>query len=301
MIYTNRQSGVIILSKISVILATYNGEKYLYKAIDSILNQTYSDFELIIVDDGSSDSTQRIIDDIKDNRIVYLRNKQNRGLPYSLNRGMKYARGEYIARMDDDDISLPTRLEEQLRYMEGHKDVAICGCLWKAFGKSSYIDVLPEDEEGLRVNTLFGSPLAHSSWFMRSSIVKEDGMIYNTSYNTSQDYDFLYRAQKKYKIACVQKLLLFYRVHGKSITGQMSTIDKNTLRVQRRILRSLDIVASEKELSLLNRGSSMNGIVEYIMLMRLFHKIMKKNKKRNIYNQVKLEKELKRRLVMVGK
>ena len=289
------------MPKISVILATYNDEKYIRDAIDSILNQTHEDLELIIVDDGSTDSTYEIINSFQDTRVIYLKNGQNRGLPYSLNRGLKHATGDYIARMDGDDISLPTRMEEQLRYLEEHKEVAICGCLWKSFGRSSHLDIQPEDMEGLKVKLLFYSPLAHSSWFIRASVIREGNLKYNTSFRSSQDYEFLYRLQKEYNIACVQKVLLNYRVHAKSITGQTRGVDKNTMRVQKRILQDLGIKASYKELQLLNSGDNLHGFVDYLLLRRLFRRIISANKKHHIFVQDKLENELQRRLSTLKK
>lgn len=289
------------MPKISVILATHNNEKYIRDSIESILNQTYSDFELIIIDDASTDSTKDVIETINDERIIYLRNEENKGLPYSLNRGLMITKGDYIARMDGDDISLPTRFEEQLSYMEEHTNIAMCGCIWKEFGRSNYLNKLPEDTQALKVNSLFYSPLAHSSWFIRSSVLKEDNIRYNNSFRSAQDYEFIYRILKKYKIACVQKVLLMYRVHTKSITGQTIGVDKNIMRVQRYMYRDMNIRVTDKELLLLNSKGSSTSIINFLKLARLFHRVKVENKKYRIYDQEKLEKELKRRLLMVGK
>src|SRR5438270_280343 len=113
------------IPKISVIMPAYNAQKYISQAIESILNQTFKDFELIIIDDASQDNTAKIIGDFarKDNRIIYLRNKENLKLSKALNLGIKKAQGKYIARMDADDISLPDRLDKQFSFMEKHQEI----------------------------------------------------------------------------------------------------------------------------------------------------------------------------------
>ena len=115
--------------KISVILPTYNREAMLPNALDSILNQTFPDFELIVINDGSIDNTQKILEKYaaKDKRIKIINHEKNKGIVCGLNEGLEQAKGEYIARMDDDDISYPKRFEIQLAYMQEHPDVAIVG------------------------------------------------------------------------------------------------------------------------------------------------------------------------------
>lgn len=114
------------MPKISVIMPAYNAERYIREAIDSILRQTWSDFELIIIDDGSTDSTAAIIAEYTDNRIRFCPNAQNMGVAATLNRGLELACGAYIARMDADDISLPERFAKQAAYLDAHPDVTVC-------------------------------------------------------------------------------------------------------------------------------------------------------------------------------
>ena len=118
-------------------MSVYNGEKYLAEAIKSILNQTYKNFEFIIVNDGSKDNSVEIIKNYmkKDNRIVLI-DRENKGLPYSLNEGISIAKGQYIARMDADDISLSNRFEKQIKYMEENK-IDVCGSYIKLFGDNT--------------------------------------------------------------------------------------------------------------------------------------------------------------------
>jgi len=113
--------------KISVIMSVYNGEKYLREAIESILNQTFRDFEFIIINDGSTDKTSEILSSYNDPRIVIINNKRNIGLTKSLNKGLKMVKGEYIARQDADDVSLPERLERMVNFLDMNRDVGLLG------------------------------------------------------------------------------------------------------------------------------------------------------------------------------
>ena len=147
--------------KMSVIMPVYNGEKYLKEAIDSILNQTFSDFEFIIVNDCSSDNTEDIIKSYKDNRIVYLKNEENSGVATTLNRGLDIAKGEYIARMDADDISLPKRFEKQVDFMDKNKNCIICGSNTELFGAISGRTYVPLTDSAIRATVIFSSPFTH--------------------------------------------------------------------------------------------------------------------------------------------
>ncbi len=113
--------------KVSVIMSVYNGDKYLREAIESILNQTFTDFEFIIVNDGSTDNSLEIIESYDDERIKTINNKKNIGLTKSLNKALKFAKGKYIARQDADDVSLPNRFEKQVEYLDSHPEVALVG------------------------------------------------------------------------------------------------------------------------------------------------------------------------------
>lgn len=128
--------------KVSILLPVYNAESTIRETIDSILNQTYTDFDVVIINDGSSDNSEQTILEYKDERIHYYKNESNRGLIYTLNRGIELCKGEYIARIDADDIMLPTRLEEQIKFMEEHPAIIASGSAVIKFfpnGKQKYI------------------------------------------------------------------------------------------------------------------------------------------------------------------
>lgn len=158
---------------ISVIMCTHNTPKsYLEEAIESILKQTFWDFEFIIVNDGSTAADSEVVKSFEDNRIILIENKDNMGLPYSLNRAIKLSKGKYIARMDSDDISLPQRFEKQYQYMEQHKDIAVLGCVAKTFGRTSRLIISPIYSD-LNDQLYFRSSIVHPSVMFRKEFLEK--------------------------------------------------------------------------------------------------------------------------------
>lgn len=180
---------------VSVVMPTYNrANASLSYAIDSILNQTFDDFELIIIDDASTDKTPELVKRYqkKDKRIVLLRNEKNQGIIDSLNRGLDVAKGKYIARMDDDDVSLPERLERQVAVMEAHPEITVLGT--SITGRDSLVRLPPKeapprliDPEEVEINTYFSSGLAHPSIMIRKSFLDEFNLRYDKAYLYAED------------------------------------------------------------------------------------------------------------------
>ncbi len=206
---------------ISVIMSVYNGEKYLREAIESILNQTYKNFEFIIIDDYSSDASVSIISLYNDPRIVLIQNKENLGLTKSLNIALGQAKGEFIARMDADDIALPDRLKIQLDYLEQNKDIVLIGSgtiIIDENGKEIGIKKSITDSRLLHFHMVFKNQIFHPTvLFRRKEIVGILG--YDESFKFAQDYDLWSRLiDKGYNLANVGMPLLKYRLHNSSIT-----------------------------------------------------------------------------------
>ncbi|EOX4327801.1 TPA: glycosyltransferase family 2 protein [Vibrio cholerae] len=211
---------------ISVIMSVYNGEKYLAEAIESILNQTFSDFEFIIVDDGSTDSSLSIIQAYmeKDDRIVLI-SRDNKGLPYSLNEGISVSKANYIARMDADDISLPERLETQLAVMENNPDIGVCGALAYLFRETPSKNKMmchPEDHDSLIIRLLFSVCFIHPVVMIRKSVLNQLDYVYNENFRNSQDYELWSRIAEKTRFYTIQKPLLFYRDTPDGITSKVN-------------------------------------------------------------------------------
>lgn len=204
---------------ISVVMSTYNRVDFLPRAIDSILNQTFTDFEFIIINDGSPDETAKVLNlfAMKDKRIRVITNEQNKGLIYSLNRGLEEARGKYIARMDDDDIALPTRFEKQYAFMEKNPDFAVVGS-WIGHPDggqkwSFHDETNPEKVKMyLYLNTV---PISHPASFLRRSFLNKHNIRYNDTYKAAEDRKFwLDIVDADGKIGNVAEVLLLFRFHG---------------------------------------------------------------------------------------
>lgn len=223
------------MPEVSVLMSVYNGERYLSAAIESILEQSFSDFEFIIVDDGSNDSTWAILKKYaaQDQRIVLLQNKKNIGLTKSLNEGLKLARGEFIARQDADDTSLTERLELQLNYLRNHDEIGVLGT-W----------VLYVDEKGRKIGEwrtpcppvlvqwllLFGSSLAHPSVMLRRSLMK-DNSGYDPTIEYAQDQELWVRLSSKTKLANLPIMLYQRRVHEDMIGRNYKKQQERTVKI----------------------------------------------------------------------
>lgn len=203
--------------KVSVIMSVYNGEKYLKEAIDSILSQSFTNFEFIIVNDCSTDSSLDIIRSYSDERIKIINNDVNIGLTKSLNKALSQAKGEYIARHDADDISLPNRFEEQVRYLNKYVDVAVLGtsiCLIDETGKTvrkQLALIKPNTNDFFK-----GNQISHGSAMFRKAIMtKLDA--YNELFKYGQDYELWLRVARDYKLRNLPEMLYQLRFHRQNI------------------------------------------------------------------------------------
>jgi glycosyltransferase involved in cell wall biosynthesis len=238
--------------RVTVLMPVYNGERYVHEAISSILNQTFQDFELLIVNDGSTDNSINIIDSFNDKRIRVIHNEANIKLIATLNKGLSLAKGQYIARMDCDDISLPKRLEKQFIFMESNPDVAMVGSWIKVVneygGLTRSIKYLTPAEYISSV-LLFANCFAHPSIFIRSSSLQENR--YLDSFLHAEDYDLWVRLASCYKVSNLQQFLVKYREHAAGITSKKSEIVfQTTQKIMRYQLNFLGIQATDNEIDL---------------------------------------------------
>jgi len=234
----------ILNPMVSVLMSVYNGERYLREAVESILDQTFSDFEFIIVDDCSTDSTPEILKEYaeQDKRIRLMRSTRRLGLTRSLNRGIQATCGRYLARQDADDISLPGRLALQVSFLEEHPEVGVLGT-WVANiderGQPTSIWQPPTSPTLVRWTMLFSNPLAHPSVMMRRSLV-EGGMAYRPEILYGQDYDLWARLSVKTQLANLPEFLCLRRVHERMLTTQRYRQQRKTGRVvKQRIFSNL--------------------------------------------------------------
>ncbi len=185
--------------EVTVLMSVYNGARYLCPAIDGILTQTFTDFEFIIVDDGSTDETWDIVSSYTDSRIRLARNAHNLGLAASLNKGLALARGHYIARMDADDIALPERLERQVDFLNEHPEIGVVGTASQTMdidGNPIGEVQMPGSDLHLRWLLLLGSPFIHATVMLRSEVLKKHSLHYVPETEPSEDYNFFSRLLK---------------------------------------------------------------------------------------------------------
>ncbi len=203
---------------VSVVMPAYNAAEHISESIQSILDQTLNNFELIIVDDSSTDSTAQIIEKFVDNRIRLIRNDRNEGVASSLNKGIAAAKGEFIARMDADDISVAHRLKLQVEFLRQHPSIALCGGSLKTFGAKEELWECPTDPDRLACRMLFKCEVAHPTVIMRKNVLDKYGFRYSSEMDFAEDYDLWIRILAVAQIANLPETLLLYRVHPKSIS-----------------------------------------------------------------------------------
>lgn len=223
---------------VSVIMPSYNTENYISLAIESILNQTYKNLELIILDDASTDKTWEIIQEYtkKDSRIISIRNEKNLYIAGNRNKGISLARGKYIVWQDSDDISVLTRIQKQVDFMEKHPEVGICGGFLQSFNEAGNLDIRMYDTTDvlLRKNIFKYSPVAQPSAIIRSECFKLLG-DFDVTKPPAEDIDMSFRIGTKYKFANLPEILIFYREHSTNNTiSRMQKLLKSTLEVRRK-------------------------------------------------------------------
>ena len=219
--------------KVTVVMPVYNGERFLAQAIESILSQTFPDFEFIIVNDDSVDKSKDIILSYNDKRIKLIDNTNHTNLVNALNRGILAARGMYIARMDCDDVSLSKRLERQVSCLDDNKDIGVLGCgviVIDAEGVPRRRVKFPEQHEAIWWELLFNSPFAHPSVMMRGDLVRSVGGYREIAH--AEDYDLWLRIRNRARLHNLKDVLLLLRKHDQNVCRVNETIHmENVVRV----------------------------------------------------------------------
>src|SRR3989344_6784958 len=226
--------------KVSVIMAAFNAMPYLKIAVKSILDQTYTDFEIIIVDDASDDSSWKYLKSLKNPRIKLIKNKKNLGLAKSLNIALRRAQGHFIARMDADDFSSPERLREQVNFLQKNKTIALCGTyafLINESGKKIGMIYYPETPQEIRKKIVLFNPIIHPSIMARKSFFEKlNG--YREEYDGAEDYDLLIRGADKFEYANLTKELIALRLlPSRRSARSMGKMDKLDLKIKMNYLK----------------------------------------------------------------
>lgn len=220
------------------------------------MQQTWRDFELLIIDDGSSDKGSDIVSSMRDERIVLLCNPKNIGVAATLNRGLAIARGRYIARMDADDISLPDRLERQVRFMDDHPGVGISGGWVRLFagGQLPYTCRVPTDSKDVAAYMIFENSLWHVTAMIRKNMLNSASLKYDPSFSRSEDYDLWTRVGKHFSLANIDQVLVRVRRHKESVTRlNWEEMTKQTEIIQERLLKRVGLQLSPLEVAFHHR------------------------------------------------
>lgn len=210
------------MPRVTVLMSVYNGDRYLLESIESILNQTFRDFELLIINDGSTDKTREIILSLNDPRIRLVDNEQNIGLTQSLNKGLRLAKGDFVARQDADDLSVPERLQQQVDFLDQHPEVALLGTWHQEVdvnGNPTGVWDLPSSWIDLRWAILFYTPFVHSSIMMRKDLVLSKVGFYNEVLSYSQDYELWSRITDSLPAFSLSQRLVKTRINSFSMTA----------------------------------------------------------------------------------
>lgn len=282
------------MPKVSVIMPAYNAEAYIGAAIDSILSQSFRDFEFLILNDCSTDGTEAIIQSYDDPRIVYIKNEKNMGVAATLNKGLSLAQGEYIARMDADDISFPQRFEKQAAYLDAHPEVAVLGTQVRFFSVEG--DGEPFCYSGscaqLKIDLLFASAIAHPSVMMRRQVILDMGG-YDRQFEGLEDYELWCRISEQAMLAVYPQVLLRYRIHPGQVTQQPSERKQRAARnLKQRQLSQLGLPTegAVAEAYYDYRAKATKSYETALAEIRFFEALINANEEKQLYDHTLLKK-----------
>jgi len=286
------------MPRVTVLLPVYNAEKYIKEAIESMLNQTFKDFELLIINDGSTDNSMKIITSFKDGRIRLTVNEKNEGLIFTLNRGIDLAQGKYIARMDADDISMPERLEKQVEFMDNNSDIGVVGTWTMTESKEKkFIGKYYARSAEIKAGFLFSTSLAHPTVMIKKEAL--GNFRYDANFKHAEDYDLWTRMADSVNFANLPEVLLIHRKHDESVSSTYTNIQiDNALEIRKRQLKKIGIKASAEELTLHSSLRSQSGMDSKIFIEKLsvwLDKIKKANNETGYLDNNALLKILKDR------
>lgn len=286
--------------KVTILMSVYNGGKYLRQAIDSILNQTFEDFEFLIINDGSTDKTLEILQSYNDPRIKIVNNKKNIGLTKSLNKGINLARGQYIARMDADDISLPDRLQKQYQFLKNNKNIGVVGSnmyLINQSGKKVGRNSKSQKHFLIKWKCFIGFPMSHPTIMAKTKVLRTN--LYNENFISSQDVELWSRLifDKNIKFTNLNDYLLKYRMHPDSVIKKRPIAQKEkSVEIIIKNIKKYIILSNKEEgiIRAIKMGKRLT-IKNIIDEKRIYRKLLRAYSKKEKLNKEQI-KEISSRL-----
>ncbi len=285
---------------VTIVLPVYNGEKYLQETINSVLKQTFSDFDFLILDDVSTDKSVEVIKSFSDPRIKFVRNETNLGSVGTPEKGMEMSNTKYIARIDQDDIWLPSKLEKQIKIMEADDSVGICGTSIELFGDRSGIKIFPVTTEPLKVGFLFFCMMSHPSVVFRKSFLEMTRIQYNKDYRLADDYKMWIDCIDLTQIYNIPEPLTKYRQHNEQICSPANAEKQAivTRKVQLEVLKKIypNVLPKEQEIHQTFIKLQFKTLQEYVQSKQWVGKLCAENDKSRYVDADILKKELQRYL-----
>ncbi len=278
---------------VSILMPVYKTSQYLREAVDSILSQTFTDFELIVLNDCSPDNAEDILDVFADPRLVWYLGEENVGLANVLNVGLQMARGKYVARMDSDDLSTPNRLEVQVDYLERHPEIDLCSCGMELFGAKDGKWVRESDPDRVKISALFFSPILHASSVWRKESFDRKNLHFEQEMVPAEDYDLWCRALTKgLRMVNLPDCMYLYRIHANQATENSARTSRKEVEVRERFLHSIYPDAEDKVIARIASLKSCSDPDEFKQIAGL---LMDLNSKAGFFNGEKLSDQLEKR------
>lgn len=281
---------------ISVVLPVFNAEQYLAPAVSSMLKQSYRNIEVIAINDGSTDRSLEILNSFKDSRLKIINNEKNCRLIKTLQVGLTAATGDYIARMDADDISHKDRLKHQMEFMIANPETAVLGT-WFEFMNMNTVVKFPVNSFDIQNRLLFSNSVGHPTVMINRKIVGSD-LYYSEDFVHAEDYELWCRLSRKYKIANLDKVLLRYRIHASQVSNAFSGMQNETVkRVRKENLKFLESYSGDESIALAEilfgespALKSKNEVSDFAELL------ISQNKKIGLYDHESFQKHIKNNL-----
>jgi glycosyltransferase involved in cell wall biosynthesis len=279
---------------VSVIMPVYNCELYIKESIDSILNQSYKNIELIIIDDGSKDKSSDIVTSYEDKRIKFIKNKNNKGVSATRNVGLKTAEGKYVAIMDADDISSLKRIEKQVKFLEENDEYGLIGGHYVRFEVKPFLNKKKLIKHSLiseqnRVKINFLGSFASSTVMMKNCLIIKHKLFFDTKLKVAEDFDFWRRIGKYSKVTNIDEILLYYRYHSNNTMKTNKVPSQHTIKAIRKSLNDLGIKNND---IFRNDTQLIKDIKSFFILVERLEDYIRVNKKTNLFNQRYLTDEI---------
>ena len=285
---------------VSVLIPMYNRERFIIQAINSVLNQKFQDFEIIIVDDGSQDRSVELAKSFEDKRIVIIENSTNLGIPKTRNIGINHARGKYIALLDSDDEMKPSRLKYQVRFLEHHNDYVGCGSWSNTIGSDGqilrHVRVRPITHESIKASFLFHCCIHNRTFMGRTDVMRS--LQYNEDFEVGEDYELFLRLLDHGKLYNLPRILVSAREHKDKITRHKIDLNnQKKIHLAKLLLNKLGVEYADDDLYYHIKIARLRGVSSHDLEEEFFYwcelwldRILTANKETNYFNQKKLNK-----------